>query len=68
MKRMVKIVNAFLLSRTWERERNDEKEEQERNDLTEGPLSRTERKDFKKSRNAPSPRRDIGEKSKFTSI
>ena len=45
MKRMVKIVNAFLLSRTWERERNDKKEEQERNDLAEGPLSRTERKD-----------------------
>ena len=55
MKRMVKIVNAFLLSRTWERERNDKKEEQERNDLAEGPLSRTERKDLKKKSERPQP-------------
>ena len=31
-----------------EREWNYKKEERERNDLTEGPRSRTERNDFKK--------------------
>ena len=37
-----------------ERERNDKKkEEQERNDLAEGPRSRTERNDFKKVGTCP---------------
>ena len=35
------------------------KEERERNDLAEGPRSRTEQSDFKKSRNVPSPTLDI---------
>ena len=39
-------------------ERNDNgiiKKERERNNLAEGPRSRTERNDLKKSRNVPSP-------------
>ena len=36
-----------------ERERNDKKEERERNDLAEGPRSRTERNDFKKVGTCP---------------
>ena len=36
-----------------ERERNDKKEERERNDLAEGPRSRTKRNDFKKVGTCP---------------
>ena len=36
-----------------ERERNDKKEERERNDLAEGPRSRTERNHFKKVGTCP---------------
>ena len=42
-----------------EREQNYKKEEQERNDLAEGPCSRTERNNLKKIRNVPSPTRGI---------
>ena len=37
------------------RKQNYKKEERERNNLAEGPPSRMERNDFKKSRNVPSP-------------
>ena len=36
-----------------ERERNNKKEERERNDLAEGPRSRTERNNFKKVGTCP---------------
>ena len=36
-----------------EQERNNKKEEQERNDLAEGPRSRTERNDLKKVGTCP---------------
>jgi len=38
-----------------EQEQNNKKEERERNDLAEGPRSRTEQNDFKKSQSMPSP-------------
>ena len=52
-------LNGMERDGTEQEQNGKKKEERERNDLAEGPHSRTEQSDFKKSRNVPSPTLDI---------